>query len=160
MDREIHSNVCPSSQLETKIRFNGCQRNESLIPKFAESIKEDKYLNTLPRRGGGWRKKRPNENLETKVRHEGRNGGAQGKGDLTAQNAFEEHQKRSRNGKMLRDFFFLHLGWKMNGDCRTKLAAGTVVLKVKQEPAYSLIPFLMQSNAFKCCFGVAIKYFV
>ncbi|GFV25301.1 hypothetical protein TNCV_472851 [Trichonephila clavipes] len=60
----------------TEIRFNGCQRNESLIPKFAERKYQggEKYLNTLPSRGGGWRKKRPNEN-ETKVRHEGRNGG-------------------------------------------------------------------------------------
>ncbi|GFX60257.1 hypothetical protein TNCV_283301 [Trichonephila clavipes] len=90
-----------------------------------ESIKEDKYLNTLPRRGGRWRKKRPNEN-ETKVRHEGRNGGAQGRGLNSPKNAFEKHQKRSRNEEMLRDFFFCSWDEKMDGDCKAKLAAGTV----------------------------------
>ncbi|GFV60392.1 hypothetical protein TNCV_3470271 [Trichonephila clavipes] len=65
---------------ERKLDLTGASEMNRLYPNSRrESIKEDKYLNTLPRRGGGWRKKRPNEN-KTKVRHEGRNGGAQGRG--------------------------------------------------------------------------------
>ncbi|GFS50374.1 hypothetical protein TNCV_1638651 [Trichonephila clavipes] len=74
-----------SDGTKRKLDLTGASDMNRLYPNSRrESIKEDKYLNTLPRRGGGWRKKRPNEN-ETK------------------------------------------LGWKMNGDCKTKLAAGTVV---------------------------------
>ncbi|GFX22054.1 hypothetical protein TNCV_540201 [Trichonephila clavipes] len=75
---------CPNNGTERKLDLTGASEMNRLYPNSRrESIKEDKYLNTLPRRGGGWRKKRPNEN-ETKVRHEGRNGGAQGRGGLTA----------------------------------------------------------------------------
>ncbi|GFX36974.1 uncharacterized protein TNCV_1174761 [Trichonephila clavipes] len=56
---------------ETKIRVNGCQRNKSLIPKFAERKDQRETIseNTLPQAEAGGRK-RPNEN-ETEVRHEG-----------------------------------------------------------------------------------------
>ncbi|GFX16408.1 hypothetical protein TNCV_601311 [Trichonephila clavipes] len=68
-----------------------------------ESIKENKYLNTLPAGEDGGRSG-SNEN-ETEVRYEGRNGRAQGRRGRP-QNAFEEHQKRSRNGECC-GFFFL-----------------------------------------------------
>ncbi|GFT36099.1 transposable element Tc3 transposase [Trichonephila clavipes] len=67
------------------IDLMGASEMNRLYPNSRrESIKEDKYLNTLPLRGGGWRKKRPNEN-ETK-----------------------------------------NLDQEMDGDCKAKLAAGTV----------------------------------
>ncbi|GFS75979.1 transposon Tf2-9 polyprotein [Trichonephila clavipes] len=73
------------SKRKRKLDRTGASEMNRLYPNSRrESIEENKYLNTLPRRGGGWRKKRPNEN-ETE------------------------------------------LGCKMDGDCKAKLAAGTVV---------------------------------
>ncbi|GFX57387.1 hypothetical protein TNCV_3138061 [Trichonephila clavipes] len=73
--------VFGSDWLETKRKLDltGASEINRLYPNSRrESIKENKYLNTLPA-GGEWRKKRPNEN-ETEERHEGRNGRAQGRG--------------------------------------------------------------------------------
>ncbi|GFY21911.1 hypothetical protein TNCV_3295551 [Trichonephila clavipes] len=111
-----------------KLDLTGANEMNRLDPDLRrESIKEDKYLNTLPRRGGGWRKKRPNEN-ETKVRHEGRNGGAQGReGGLTAPKTRSRSTKNAVGmKKCCGDFFFCSLDQKMDGDCKAKLAAGTV----------------------------------
>ncbi|GFW65524.1 hypothetical protein TNCV_1776681 [Trichonephila clavipes] len=70
-----------------------------------ESGNENRYLNTLPRRGGGWRKKRPDEN-EKNIRYAGRNGGAQGRGGLTAPKRVRGAPKRNRNREAAGIFFF------------------------------------------------------
>ncbi|GFT06612.1 hypothetical protein TNCV_2855431 [Trichonephila clavipes] len=177
-----------SMEWKRKLDLTGASEMNRLYPNSRrESIKEDKYLNTLPRRGGGWRKKRPNEN-ETKFDEEvlhsfncvleidtlgesaaessakrhvlivwcsgksyvnmlGEDGGRsglmktkqkyvtrarmeerkEGEGLNSPKNAFEEHQKRSRDEEMLREFFFFcSRDEKMDGDCKAKLTAGTV----------------------------------
>ncbi|GFT06609.1 hypothetical protein TNCV_2855411 [Trichonephila clavipes] len=120
-----------------KLDLTGASEMNRLYPNSRrESIKEDKYLNTLPRRGGGWRKKRPNEN-ETKVRQEGRNGGAQGRGGLNSpKNAFEEYKSpsiysefRTLSREIAKDIQAHSRDQrdeKMDGDCKAKLAVGTV----------------------------------
>ncbi|GFW70580.1 hypothetical protein TNCV_1624131 [Trichonephila clavipes] len=66
-----------------KLDLTGASEMNRLYPNSRrESSNENQYLNTLPA-GGGWRKKWPDEN-ETNVPYAGRNGGAQGKGGLTA----------------------------------------------------------------------------
>ncbi|GFY00973.1 hypothetical protein TNCV_1363791 [Trichonephila clavipes] len=60
---------------ETKIRFNGYQRNKSLMPKFAEKKYQGESISEYtPPQGEAGGRKRPNEN-ETEVRHEGEEGG-------------------------------------------------------------------------------------
>ncbi|GFU77393.1 hypothetical protein TNCV_3497681 [Trichonephila clavipes] len=69
---------------ETKIRFNGCPRNNHLYPNSRrESIKENRYLKTLPLRV---RLEEENGRTRTKLKYvtRARNGRAQGKGGLTA----------------------------------------------------------------------------
>ncbi|GFX52834.1 hypothetical protein TNCV_3720241 [Trichonephila clavipes] len=115
--------------MKRKLDWTGASEMNRLYPNSRrESINENKYLNTLPRRGGGWRKKRPNEN-ETEVRHKGRNGRAQGRGGLTAP------KTRSRSTKT-------HWDEKWMETARQNLQPEQL-LKSKQEPPYSLIPFLM-----------------
>ncbi|GFX71818.1 hypothetical protein TNCV_2010551 [Trichonephila clavipes] len=68
---------------ETKIRFNGCQRNNRLYQNSRrESIKENRYLKTLPHRG---RLEEENGRTRTKLKYvtRARNGRAQ-EGGLTA----------------------------------------------------------------------------
>ncbi|GFU95895.1 hypothetical protein TNCV_252461 [Trichonephila clavipes] len=79
-----------------------------------ESGNENQYLKTLPA-GGGWRKKRPDEN-EIKIRYAGRNGGAQGRGLNSPKNAFEEHQDAIGIEKLRNFFFFaagMNRGWRL-----------------------------------------------
>ncbi|GFW56432.1 hypothetical protein TNCV_2089391 [Trichonephila clavipes] len=74
-----------SMEWKRKLDLTGASEMNRLYPNSRrESGNENQYLNTLPRRGGGWRKKRWNE--------------------------------------------------KENGNCKTELAAGTIV-ELKQEPA-------------------------
>ncbi|GFV61900.1 hypothetical protein TNCV_4107041 [Trichonephila clavipes] len=48
---------------ERKLDLTGASEMNRLYPNSRrESGNENQYLNTLPRRGGGWRKKRPDEN--------------------------------------------------------------------------------------------------
>ncbi|GFT95862.1 hypothetical protein TNCV_312101 [Trichonephila clavipes] len=76
----LRNTLCVKRNEKRKLDWTGASEMNRLYPNSRrESSNENKYLNTLPRRGGGWRKKRPNEN-ETQVRHEGRNGRAQGRG--------------------------------------------------------------------------------
>ncbi|GFY07624.1 hypothetical protein TNCV_4094941 [Trichonephila clavipes] len=113
------------SETKRKLDLTGASEMNRLYPKSRrESSNENQYLNTLPRRGGGWKKKRPDEN-ETKVRYAGRNGGAQGRGLNSPKNAWNE---------------------KENGDYKTELAAGTSV-ESKQEPALITDP---SSDVSKC----------
>ncbi|GFU88461.1 hypothetical protein TNCV_3354001 [Trichonephila clavipes] len=68
------------SETKRKLDLTGASEMNRLYPNSRrESGNENQYLNTLPRRDGGRRKKRPDEN-ETKIRYAGRNGGAQGRG--------------------------------------------------------------------------------
>ncbi|GFW74031.1 hypothetical protein TNCV_545551 [Trichonephila clavipes] len=92
-----------------------------------ESIKEDKYLNTLPAGGEDGGRSGLTKTKQKYVTRAGMEERKEG-GLNSPKNAFEEHQKRSRNEEMLRDFFFFFcsLDQKMDGDCKTKLAAGTV----------------------------------
>ncbi|GFV39874.1 hypothetical protein TNCV_1850121 [Trichonephila clavipes] len=75
----MDSSAQKRSKTKRKLDLTGASEMNRLYPNSRrESSNESQYLNTLPA-GGGWRKKRPDEN-ETKVRYAGRNGGAQGRG--------------------------------------------------------------------------------
>ncbi|GFX28312.1 hypothetical protein TNCV_1125661 [Trichonephila clavipes] len=91
-----------------------------------ESIKEDKYLNTLPRRGEDGGRSGLTKTKQKYVTRAGMEERKEG-GLNSPKNAFEEHQKRSRNGECCGIFFFCSWDEKMDGDCKAKLAAGTVV---------------------------------
>ncbi|GFX26993.1 hypothetical protein TNCV_802931 [Trichonephila clavipes] len=91
--------------------------------------------------GGGWRKKRPNEN-ETEVRYEGRNGRAQGR-----RGAPKTRSRSTKNAVGMENaagfFFFCSWDEKWMETARQNLQPEQL-LKSKQEPAYSLIPFLIK----------------
>ncbi|GFT71188.1 hypothetical protein TNCV_3001931 [Trichonephila clavipes] len=68
------------NETKRKLDLAGASEMNRLYPNSRrESGNEKQYLNTLPRRGGGWRKERPDEN-EINIRYAGRSGGAQGRG--------------------------------------------------------------------------------
>ncbi|GFW50734.1 hypothetical protein TNCV_2622791 [Trichonephila clavipes] len=106
-----------------KLDWTGASEMNRLYPNSRrESINENKYLNTLPRRGedGG-----RSGLTRTKLKYVTRAGMEEGKegGLNNPKNAFEEHQKRSRNGECCGIFF---CSWDEKW-MEAKLAAGTVV---------------------------------
>ncbi|GFW42090.1 hypothetical protein TNCV_1905481 [Trichonephila clavipes] len=111
---------------KTKIRFNGCQRNKSLIPKFAEKKYQGESISEYtPQQGEAGGRNRPNEN-ETEVRHEGEEWKSARKGGLTAPKRVRGAPKTQWKWKMLLDFFFA-AGVKNGRSLQGKLADGTVV---------------------------------
>ncbi|GFV67940.1 hypothetical protein TNCV_1872221 [Trichonephila clavipes] len=90
-----------------------------------ESINENKYLNTLPAGEDGGR----SGLTKTRQKYVTRAGMEERKeGGLTAPKTRSRSTKNTIGMEKLRDFFFFcSCDEKENGDCKTKLAAGTIV---------------------------------
>ncbi|GFU20008.1 hypothetical protein TNCV_1191561 [Trichonephila clavipes] len=115
------------SARKRKLDLTGANEMNRLYPNSRrESIKEDKYLNTLPRRGedGG-----RSGLTKTKQKYVTRAGMEERKeGGLTAPKTRSRSTKNAVGMKKCCEIFFFFCSWdeKMDGDCKAKLAAGTV----------------------------------